>query len=116
LLGLIPLGFAWLFGTIALGQEIGDRFAKAVNHEWAPVLTTGLGTFILVFLVSSVQAANDLLPFLACVTWVIPAVVGLMAIGSVVITRFGAIPIQGPGMIVYTPPANSGGVPPSSEP
>ena len=37
---LLPL--AWLFGMVALGQEVGERFTKAINQIWAPVLTTGL--------------------------------------------------------------------------
>jgi cytoskeletal protein CcmA (bactofilin family) len=106
LLGLIPLGLAWLLGVVAIGQEIGDRLAKALHQDLAPVITTALGTFILVFLVSSVQAVNDFLPFLACVTWIVPVLVGLLAIGAVVITRFGARPVQSPAMSVYTPPAS----------
>src|SRR5690606_37992772 len=35
---LLPL--AWLFGMVALGQEVGDRFTKAINQTWAPVLST----------------------------------------------------------------------------
>jgi hypothetical protein len=116
LLGLIPLGLAWLFGVIALGQEIGDRFARALRQEWAPVLTTGLGTFILVFLVSSVQAVNDFLPFMVCVTWIIPVFIGLLAIGAVVITRFGARPVQSPALSVYTPLASPAPPSPSQGP
>ena len=114
LLSLIPLAFAWLFGVISIGQEIGDRFARAVRQDWTPVVATGLGTFVLVFIVASIQSLNSLAPFLVCVTWVIPVLVGFLAIGAVVITRFGVRPIQGPGMTVYTPPANPGQVPPES--
>jgi hypothetical protein len=114
LLSLIPLAFAWLFGVISIGQEIGDRFARAIRQDWTPVIATGVGTFVLVFVVASIQSLNSLAPFLACVTWVIPVLVGLLAIGAVVVTRFGVRPIQGPGMTVYTPPANSGPVPPAS--
>ena len=42
---LVPL--AWLFGMVALGQEVGERFTKAINQIWAPVLSTGFGTFLL---------------------------------------------------------------------
>jgi hypothetical protein len=31
--------FAWFFGVVALGQEVGERFTKAINQEWSPVLT-----------------------------------------------------------------------------
>lgn len=113
-LGLIPLGLAWLFGVVAIGQEIGDRFAKAVQRDWAPVLTASMGTFVLVFLLASVQSLNEILPIMACVTWILPAIVGLLAIGAVVITRFGARPIQGSVMSVYVPPTDSGQAPPAS--
>ena len=115
-LGLIPLAFAWLFGVISIGQEIGDRFARALRQDWAPVVTTGLGTFVLVFLVASVQSLHNLVPFMACVTWVLPALVGLLAIGAVVVTRFGAQQVQSPALTVYTPPTDSGQPPPASQP
>lgn len=94
LLGLFPLAGAWLFGVIAMGQEIGDRLAKALKQDWTPVLATAVGTFILVFLVTFVESMNSLLPLLACVTWVLPLLVGLAAIGAVVTTRFGSRPAQ----------------------
>ncbi len=115
-LGLIPLAFAWLFGVISMGQEIGDRFARALRQDWAPVITTGLGTFVLVFLIASVQSLDDLIPFMACMTWILPALVGLLAIGAVVITRFGARPVQTPALTVYTPPTDPGPPPPASQP
>ena len=114
LLSLIPLAFAWLFGVISIGQEIGDRFSRAIRQNWTPVIASGVGTFVLVFIVASIQSLNSLAPFLACVTWVIPILVGFLAIGAVVITRFGIRPIQGPGLTVYTPPTDSGTVPPAS--
>ena len=114
LLSLIPLAFAWLFGVISIGQEIGDRFARAIRQNWTPVIATGVGTFVLVFIVASIQSLNSLAPFLACVTWVIPVLVGFLAIGAVVITRFGIRPIQGPGLTVYTSPTDSGQIPPAS--
>jgi hypothetical protein len=121
LLGLIPLAFAWLFGIISIGQEVGDRFAKALRQNWEPVVTTGLGTFALVFIIASIQSMNELLPFMACVTWILPALVGLLAIGAVVVTRFGARPVQSTALTVYTPPTDSstpstGQAPPESQP
>jgi hypothetical protein len=108
LLGLIPLGFAWLFGVIAIGREVGERLSQALRREWAPVLTTGLGTFILVFVVDSVQALDNIFWLVGCFTWVLPVFIGLLAIGAVVITRFGAQTVQGPMRSVYTPPADAG--------
>jgi cytoskeletal protein CcmA (bactofilin family) len=106
-LGLIPLGLAWLFGVVAIGQEIGERLMRALRKDWAPAVTASLGTFILIFLLASIQSLSDLLPLLFCVTWIFPAAIGLLAIGAVVVTRFGAKPIQGQGMIVNHPPPAS---------
>jgi len=112
ILSLIPLGFAWLFGVIAIGQEIGERFAKALRQEWAPVLATGLGTFILMFIVGFIQSLNDLSWVIGCFTWVVPVLIGLLAIGAVVITRFGARQVVGPGMNIFTSPTDLGQAPP----
>jgi hypothetical protein len=113
-LSLIPLAFAWLFGVISIGQEIGERLARALRQDLQPVVTTGLGTFVLVFIIASVQSLNHLLPFMACVTWILPALVGLLAVGAVVITRFGTRPVQVPALTVYSPPTDSGTVPPAA--
>jgi len=114
LLSLIPLAFAWLFGVISIGQEIGDRFARAIRQNWTPVIATGIGTFVLVFIVTSIQSLNSLAPFLICFTWVIPVLIGLLAIGSVLVTRFGTRSVQNSAVTVYTPPTDSGQVPPAS--
>lgn len=113
-LGLIPLAFAWLFGVISMGQEIGERFARAIRQDWTPVIATGVGTFGLVFILASIQSLNHLAPFMACVTWVVPVLVGLLAVGAVVITRFGGRPVQTPGLTVYAPPTDRNQAPPPS--
>ena len=77
---VIPL--AWLFGIIALGQEVGERFTNAINQTWAPVLATGFGTFLLLL----VGGFVGLIP---CVGWLLPFLVGLIAIGGVAMTWFG---------------------------
>ncbi len=114
LLGLIPLAFAWLFGVISMGHEVGDRFSRAIHQNWTPVITTGVGTFVLVFIVASIQSLNSLAPFLACVTWVIPVLIGLLAIGAVVVTRFGTRTVQSPALTAYSPPTGSDNIPPAS--
>jgi hypothetical protein len=114
-LGLIPLGFAWLFGIIAIGQEIGERLSKALRQDWAPVLATGLGTFVIIFVVGFIQSLNDLSWVIGCFTWIVPVFVGLLAIGAVVITRFGARQATGPGLTVYTPQMEVDQSPPASE-
>lgn len=113
LIGLIPLALSWLFGVVALGQEIGDRFARAIQQDWKPVLTASLGTFVLVFLLATLDSLNSLVPFMVCVTWIFPVLIGLLAVGSVVITRFGTRPIQGTGLTSRVPPPDPGQVPPT---
>lgn len=114
LLGLIPLAFAWLFGVVALGQEIGDRLARAVQKDWTPTITASLGTFVLVFMLAAIESLNSLVPFMVCITWIFPVLVGLLAIGSVVITRFGARPIQSAAVSALVPPSDPGQTPPAA--
>jgi hypothetical protein len=87
----IPLAFlyvilvllAWLFGVIALGQEVGERFAKAINQVWAPVLSTGFGTFLLLLIIG-------LMELIPCVGWIPSALVALVGIGATAMTWFGS--------------------------
>ena len=102
LVAVLLLVLAWLFGLIAIGQEIGERFTKAINQIWAPVLTTGFGTFLLMLVGGSVA----LVP---CVGWLAPFVIGLVAIGGVMMSWFASRQAKGPSMIVPAEP-----VPPAS--
>jgi hypothetical protein len=95
---VIPL--AWLFGIIAIGQEVGERFTNAINQTWAPVLATGFGTFLLLL----VGGFVGLVP---CVGWLLPFLVGLIAVGGVAMTWFGTRSAPG----AMTPQAQ---VPPAS--
>lgn len=83
---VIPL--AWLFGITALGQEIGDRFTKAINQTWAPVLSTGFGTFLLML-------ATGFISMIPCVGWLASFLVTLAAIGGVGMTWFGTRSARG---------------------
>ena len=97
---VIPL--AWLFGIIALGQEVGERFTNAINQSWAPVLATGFGTFLLMIVGGFVQ----LIP---CVGWLLPLIVGLIGVGGVAMTWFGTRSGPGPQakpQVVEVPPAS----------
>ena len=79
---------AWLFGIVALGMEVGDRFTKAIHRSWEPVLSAGLGTFLLALAVGIV----NLVP---CVGWLAPVIVGLIGLGAAVITMFGTRVVPG---------------------
>ncbi len=78
---IVPL--MWMFGVIALGQEIGERFTKAINQVWAPVLSTGFGAFLLMIVIGAV----GLIP---CVGWLASFLVSLIALGGVLMTWFNS--------------------------
>ncbi len=96
---------AWMFGIIALGLEIGERFAKAIHQSWAPVLSAGLGTFLLMFVVG----AFGLIP---CIGWLPEFLLGMVGMGAVVMTVFGSRPIQRPGMSASAPEPPAAANPP----
>lgn len=81
-LGVILLIISWVFGVIAVGTEVGKRLAKLLQQEWALAVSAGVGTFILTLVVNGVG-------FVRCVGWVAPAIVGMLGLGAVILTRFG---------------------------
>ena len=85
LLAVFALALAWLFGLIAIGTEVGERFTRAINQTWAPPLTAGMGTFLTMIVVGSI----GLVP---CVGWLVTSLVALVGIGGVVLTLFGSQP------------------------
>ncbi|HET9588701.1 MAG TPA: polymer-forming cytoskeletal protein [Anaerolineales bacterium] len=101
------VAFAWLFGVVALGSEVGARFTKAINQVWTPVLTIGFGTFLLML----VGGGLGLIP---CLGGLIQFLLGLLGIGGAVLTWFGSRLVQLPATTVYTPPTDSSQVPPAS--
>jgi len=103
----IVVAFAWLFGVVAMGSEVGQRFGKAINQTWSPVLTTGFGTFLLVL----VGGAIGLVP---CLGGLMQFLLGLLGIGGAMLTWFGSRTIGVPAVTVYTPPTDPGQIPPAS--
>lgn len=98
LAAVVLLVLAWLFGVVALGMEVGDRFTKAIHRTWEPVVSAGAGTFMLGFVVGII----NLIP---CVGWLAPVLVGLVGLGGAVITLFGTRPV--PLGTLITPPAQT---------
>jgi hypothetical protein len=92
--------FAWLFGVVAMGSEVGERFTKSLNQTWSPVLSVGFGTFLLML----VGGAIGLIP---CLGGLILFLLGMIGIGGAVMTWFGARPPQVPTMPAFAPPADS---------
>ena len=101
----ILIVLAWLFGIIALGMEVGERFTKAIHQSWAPVLSAGFGTFLLMFVVG----AFGLIP---CIGWLAEFLVGMIGMGAVVMTMFGSRPIHHSGLIASAPDPSAAGTPP----
>jgi hypothetical protein len=83
LLGALVLVIAWIFGRIALGMEIGRRIGAMFDRQWPYGLAAGVGTFVLALVVDGV---GELIP---CVGWLLPAFVGVLGVGAVLLTRFG---------------------------
>lgn len=92
----VIVGFAFLFGMAALGAEVGERFTKALNQTWSPVLTAGFGTFLLVL----VGGAFGIVP---CIGWLAQFLLILLGTGAAIVTWFGIQLGQPPRM---QPPAS----------
>ncbi len=105
LLGILVLAVAWAFGLIALGLEVGSRLAKILNQEWAPALSAGVGTLLLVIVLNGVQAV------IPCVGWVFPAIAGMVGLGAVILTRFGSQPYPQAAPFEAAPPPPPPAVP-----
>lgn len=106
-LGVLAIALAWLFGMIALGNEVGERFTQSINQSWAPAFTAGFGTFLLML----VGGAIGEIP---CVGWLFVALIGFVGIGAAVLTRFGTRPLQPVSVSISTPPVNTDQLPPAN--
>ncbi|MDI6768043.1 MAG: polymer-forming cytoskeletal protein [Anaerolineales bacterium] len=89
LVAVIALALAAVFGWIAIGLEIGERFTKAIKQQWHPSLAAGLGTFLLALVA-------NIIGLIVCVGWLAPFLVTMLGIGGVIMTRFGARPAESP--------------------
>lgn len=101
------VAFAWLFGVVAMGREVGERLSIAFSQRWTPVLATGAGTFLLMVtgsVIGSIPCLGGLILFLA----------GLLAVGGSVSTWFNLHPSLRTSLPAYTPPTDTGEVPPVS--
>jgi hypothetical protein len=96
-IGALALAGALVYGWLAVGQEVGRRLAGAFHWVLHPAAEAGIGTLILTLVAGLV----GLVP---CVGWVVPAVIGLVGLGGVVMTRFGARPYP-PVQPAASPPA-----------
>jgi len=93
LIGVLILVIAWAFGLIALGLEVGRRISSMFKQEWHPAIAAGLGTLLLMSVLSGLEA------IIPCIGWIPKALVGLLGLGAVLLTQFGMkpyIPSQSP--------------------
>lgn len=111
LVAALALAVAILFGWIALGYETGRRLTKAFHWQWHPAFSAGLGTFLLTLVVNSAQVLN-FIPGMSCFTWILPTLVGLFALGAVIMSRFGT---QAPTLPSTAAKPASPATPPSIE-
>jgi hypothetical protein len=96
-IGTILLAVALLFGEIAVGLEVGQRLVKSLRWEWPLPLTATLGTFLTVLIVNAIGI------LLWCFGWWVPILLAILAVGGVIMTRFGTravlpptAPVSGP--------------------
>ena len=80
--GVLVLFLAWIFGSIALGQEVGERFTRAINQSWAPAITTGFGTFLLMLV-------TGLVSLIPCIGWLPAFLISLISTVAALMTWFG---------------------------
>lgn len=82
---VIALFVAGVFGWIAIGYEIGQRFTAAIHQTWHPAFSAGLGVFGLTLVANALTG----IPVLNCVGWLVPFLLGLAGFGAVIMSRFG---------------------------
>jgi hypothetical protein len=76
---MIAFFAAWLFGIVSIGNEVGERFTRSIGQDWAPALTAGFGTFLLVLIAQGIGQ-------IPCIGWFVPFTLGLIGLGGVVLT------------------------------
>lgn len=95
----IALVVAAVFGWIAIGYEIGQRFTNAIHKTWHPAFSAGLGVFAL----SLVAEALTAIPVLNCIGWLLPFLLTMAGLGAVIMTRFGMQSLHSPSAAPISP-------------
>jgi hypothetical protein len=109
-LGFLLLALMVVFGWIALGLEVGQRMAQSLfKTEWTLPVAAGLGTLVLTLVVDGIGQ-------IPCVGWTIPALVGMVSLGAVLLTRFGTQPYTAMSAPAATPPLPAAPAAPATEP
>jgi len=83
-IGAFILIVAWGFGIIVVGMEVGKRLAQLLKQDWAMPVSASIGTFILTLVINSIGT------LVSCIGWLVPALVGVVGLGAVLLSRFGS--------------------------
>jgi cytoskeletal protein CcmA (bactofilin family) len=105
---VVALGMAMLFGWIAIGYEIGQRLTRAFQWNWHPAFSAGLGVFLLTLVANGASILN-FIPFVGLFTWILPSLIGLFALGAVIMTRFGTQGVAAPAVQTAVVPVKPSG-------
>ena len=87
-LALLALSAAGLFGWIAVGAMVGERFLQALNaREITPMWAAGLGALLITLVSTGLSSAFCLAPL----GWLLIFALGGLGLGAVALTRFGTM-------------------------
>jgi hypothetical protein len=98
---VVALFVAAVFGWIAIGYEVGQRFTAAIHQNWHPSFSAGLGVFALTLVANALTG----IPVLNCVGWLVPFLLTLAGLGAIIMTRFGTQSIVSPKAVLPLAPA-----------
>jgi hypothetical protein len=96
---VVILFVAAVFGWIAIGYEIGQRFTTAIHQNWHPAFSAGVGVFTLTLVANALTG----IPVLNCVGWLVPFLLGLAGLGAVIMTRLGTQSVVAPAAVESAP-------------
>ena len=88
-------------------MELGERFTRAIDQDWPPVLSAGFGTFLGMLIVGGIG-------IIPCLGGLVQLLVALVGIGAVALTVFGSRPY--PLTAGAPTPAGASTVTPPEEP
>jgi hypothetical protein len=83
LVGVFLFLVAWTLGVIVIGLEAGKRISQLLKQEWAPAVSAGAGAFLVTLIGNSIGL------IVPCIGWMAPALIGMLGLGAVIVTRFG---------------------------
>lgn len=99
---------ASVFGYVAFGYFLGQRFALQIGQDWAAPVQAGVGAMGVTFMLRLIS----LVPGIGgCIDGVLSAIIGLVGLGAVMLSFFGTRDYPVP-----VPPPPTGPLPPPVEP